>query len=128
MEKHIQQTSKAPETKILDQKEDKLIKIRKDHVITTIDRLLPLKFNLLTKRIENNGTPIDGDFLTTLHLQLAEQYKLCISRDLAADAALIIARRNSYHPVRTYLGSIKTSLSRTTLAVPDTTTQCSDRC
>ncbi len=110
MDKYLQPPDQEQYTKVLKQKEDKLIKIRKDKVISTIGSLLPLKFNLLTKRIENNGTPIDGDFLTTLHLQLAEQYKLYISRDLAADAALIISRRNSYHPVKEYLESINESL------------------
>ena len=94
----------------MDIKDQKLIKIRKDQVIETIGQLLPLRFNLLTKRIENNKIPIDGDFLTTLHLQLAEQYKIHISRDLASDAALLIAKRNSYHPVKSYLEKINTSL------------------
>ncbi len=112
MEKNLQQLSTDHKSRILDNKEGKLIRVRKDQVIATVGKLLPLKFNLLTKRIENDGSPIDGDFLTTLHLQLAEQFKLYISRDLAADAALIVSKRNSYHPVRSYLEEIDSSLKK----------------
>lgn len=78
---------------------------RADTLTKAVELVLPLRFNLLTQRIENDGEPIDGDFLGTLYLQLAELHQLDINKDRAADAALVVARRNSYHPVRDYLNS-----------------------
>ena len=94
------------------EKEDKLIRIRKDKLLNTLDEVLPLQFNLLTQRIENAGEPVDGDFLNTLHLQLAERYKFDLRRDLAADAAVILAKRHSYHPVKSYLESLTSGLTK----------------
>ena len=42
----------------------------RDQLTKLIDLTLPLKFNQLTQRIENDGEPIDGDFLGTLYIQL----------------------------------------------------------
>lgn len=85
--------------------ENKLRCPRSDALTKVVELVMPLRFNLLTQRIENDGEPIDGDFLGTLYLHLAEQHQLSISKDRAADAALLVARRNSYHPVRDYLNS-----------------------
>ena len=78
---------------------------RTDKLTQAIAIVLPLRFNELTQRIENDGKEIDGDFLNTLYLQLAEIHQLEINSKRAADAALVVARRNSYHPVRDYLNS-----------------------
>ena len=82
----------------------------KDTLLGVISELLPVKFNLLTRRIELNGEPISGDFLGTLHLRLAEEFKLNVSKDNAADAAIVVAERNAYHPVRDYLNSLRDPL------------------
>ena len=76
-----------------------------------IEMVLPLQFNELTQRIENDGEPIDGEFLGTLYLQLAELHQLEITKNRAADAAMLVARRNSYHPVRDYLNGLITRLA-----------------
>ena len=94
-------------------KDGKLLRPRNDMLTKAIEIALPLRFNELTQRIENDGEPIDGDFLGTLYLQLAELHQLEISKDRAADAAMLVARRNSYHPVRDYLNGLKAQLNPT---------------
>lgn len=89
---------------------NKLRRPRTDILTTALAMVLPLKFNALTQRIENDGHPIDGDFLGTLYLQLAERYSLEVAPKRAADAAMLVARRNSYHPVRDYLSSLNKTL------------------
>lgn len=76
--------------------------------------LVPLRWNDLTNRIENEGEPVLGDFMETLYLQLASRYNLAINKTLAADAALLVARSNAYHPVRDYLRSVENSSPRLT--------------
>jgi len=91
--------------------EGKLRKPRKDRLSQAIALLLPLRFNLLSNRIERDGKPIDGDFLGTLYLELAEAHGLDVAKDRAADAAIRVARQNAYHPVRDYLESLTVALS-----------------
>jgi predicted P-loop ATPase len=88
----------------------KLRRPRTDHLTQVMARALPLRFNLLTQRIENDGQPIDGDFLGTLYLQLAERFQIEVAKDRACDAAILQARRNAFHPVRDYLRAITTQL------------------
>jgi hypothetical protein len=93
-----------------EREEGKLWRPRTDKLADALAIVLPLRFNQLTQRIENEGQPVDGDFLGTLYLQLAELHSLEISKDRAADAATIVARRNAYHPVHDYLNSLDTAL------------------
>ena len=88
----------------------KLRRPRTDHLTQVMALALPLRFNLLTQRIENDGQPIDGDFLGTLYLQLAERFQIEVAKDRASDAAVLQARRNAFHPVRDYLAGITTQL------------------
>ena len=88
----------------------KLRRPRTDHLTQVMALALPLRFNLLTQRIENDGQPIDGDFLGTLYLQLAERFQIEVAKDRACDAAILQARRNAFHPVRDYLAGITTQL------------------
>jgi predicted P-loop ATPase len=88
----------------------KLRRPRTDLLTKVLALALPLRFNLLTQRIENEGRPIDGDFLGTLYLQLAERFQIEVAKDRACDAAILLARRNAFHPVRDYLGAITTQL------------------
>jgi len=90
--------------------EDKLWRPRTDKLVDAISLVLPVRFNQLTQRIENEGQPVDGDFLGTLYLQLAELHFLEVSKDRAADAATVVARRNAYHPVRDYLNTLDSRL------------------
>ena len=83
----------------------KLRRPRTDKLTQAIDIVLPLRFNELTQRIENDGKEVDGDFLNTLYLKLAELHQLEINSKRAADAALVVARRNAYNPFREYLDS-----------------------
>ncbi len=93
-----------------EREDDKLWRPRTDKLVDAIGIVLPLRFNQLTQRIENEGRSVDGDFLSTLYLQLAELHLLEVSKDRAADAATVVARRNAYHPVRDYLNGLDTAL------------------
>ncbi len=90
--------------------EGKLRRPRTDQLTKLMSIALPLRFNLLTQRIENGGSPIDGDFLGTLYMQLAERFQVEVAKDRASDAAMLQARRNAFHPVRDYLSGISTTL------------------
>ena len=92
-------------------RESRLSTPTKDTLLGVISEVLPVRFNLLTRRIEQDGVPIGGDFLNTLHLRLAEECKLNVTKDNAADAAIVVAERNAYHPVRDYLNSLRDPLS-----------------
>ena len=72
-----------------------LVRPPKDKLLAAMQEVLPLQLNLLTQRIELQGQPIPGDFLGTLHLHLAEEFKLDIGRENAADAAIVVAQRNA---------------------------------
>jgi hypothetical protein len=67
--------------------EGKLRRPRKDKLTHALALVLPLRFNLLSNRIERNGEPIDGDFLGTLYLDLAETHGLDVAKDRGIDAA-----------------------------------------
>ena len=90
--------------------EGKLRRPRTDQLTKLMSIALPLRFNLLTQRIENDGEPIDGDFLGTLYMQLAERFQVEVAKDRACDAAMLQARRNAFHPVRNYLSGLGTTL------------------
>jgi predicted P-loop ATPase len=87
--------------------EGKLRKVPKDMLASVLTTVVPLRYNELTNRIENDGRSVGGDFLGTLYLQLAEHYGLDVQKDRAADAALLASRRCSCHPVRDYLEDIE---------------------
>ena len=87
--------------------EGKLRKPPKNLLTQVIETLVPLQYNELTSRIENDGHSVDGDFLGTLYLQLAERYSIDVQKERAADAALLASRRHSYHPVRLYLQDLE---------------------
>ena len=84
---------------------DTLIRPRKDKLIETINGIYNFQLNELTNQIEINGKQIEGNFLNTLYLELADKNKLDINSQKASDAAILIARRNSYHPVENYLNT-----------------------
>ena len=84
----------------------RLKKISTDQLTGVIGECIPLQYNELTNRIENAGKEIDGDFLGTLYLQLAELHHIKVSKTQATDAALLIARRHSFHPVQDYLNGL----------------------
>jgi hypothetical protein len=87
--------------------EGRLRKPPKDLLTQVVETVVPLRFNELTNRIENDGQAVDGDFLGTLYLQLAERYSIDVPKERAADAALLASRRRSYHPVRLYLQDLE---------------------
>jgi len=90
--------------------EGKLRRPRNDKLTNALGIILPLRYNLLTGRIERNGEAIHGDYLGGLYLELAEEHQLDITKDRAIDAAIRVARKNAYHPVRDYLNSIEDTL------------------
>jgi predicted P-loop ATPase len=93
---------------LIGQGEDgKLRKVPKDLLAQVIETVVPLQYNELTNRIENNGNAVDGDFLGTLYLQLAEHYGIDVKKEHAIDAALLTSRRHSYNPVRHYLHDLE---------------------
>ena len=85
--------------------EGQLRRPRTDQLCQVLELTVDLRFNQLTQRIENDGQPIDGDFLGTLYLQLAERFQIEVAKDRACDAAILQARRSAFHPVRGYLSS-----------------------
>ncbi len=91
--------------------EGKLRRPRTDKLTQVLGLILPLRYNLLTGRIEHNGQAIHGDFLGGLYLELAEEHQLDVTKDRAIDAAIRVARKNAYHPVRDYLNSITATLA-----------------
>lgn len=90
--------------------EGKLRRPRVDMLTKVLQLTLPLRFNLLTQRIENAGQAIDGDFLGTLYIQLAEKFQIEAAKDRVIDAATLLARRHAYHPVREYLNGLQCQL------------------
>lgn len=89
------------------EQEGRLRKPPKDLLTQVVEAVVPLRFNQLTNRIENDGQPVDGDFLGTLYLQLAERYAIDVQKERAADAALLVSRRRTFHPVRLYLQDLE---------------------
>tara|TARA_B100000674_G_scaffold475209_1_gene468033 strand:+ start:1034 stop:2290 length:1257 start_codon:yes stop_codon:yes gene_type:complete len=88
-----------------------LVEVQSDKIAPAIGAVLPLKYNELTKLIEVNGAPIEDSFLQTLYLELAEQFKIKMSAKEAADGALLVARRNPYHPVKDYISGLTDRLT-----------------
>ncbi len=91
--------------------EGKLRRPRTDKLTQAVALVLPLRYNLLSNRIERDGEPIHGDYLGSLYLELAEDHGLEVAKDRAVDAAMRVARQNAYHPVQEYLSSITDQLS-----------------
>ncbi|AFZ52739.1 virulence-associated E family protein [Cyanobacterium aponinum] len=59
-----------------------------------------LKFNELKKCVELDD---EEAFLDDLYLKIHEDHGIKISKQIAYDLAVMIAKRNSYHPVKNYL-------------------------
>jgi hypothetical protein len=91
--------------------EGKLRRPRTDKLTQSLSLILPLQYNLLSNRIEQNGEPIHGDYLSGLYLELAEKHGLDVSKDRAVDGAIRLARQSAYHPVQDYLNGITEQLS-----------------
>ncbi|MFY8147725.1 MAG: VapE domain-containing protein [Prochlorococcaceae cyanobacterium] len=99
--------------------EGKMRRPRKDVLPRVLEAITPLRLNLLTQRIEYDGEAIDGDFLGTFYLRLAEEHGLDVAKDRAIDAATFAARRNAYHPVADYLNGLTEELSQEDWAAID---------
>jgi hypothetical protein len=84
---------------------------RTDKLTQALNLILPLRYNLLSNRIERDGEPIHGDYLGGLYLELAEQHGLEVAKDRAVDGAMRLARQNAFHPVQDYLNGITDQLS-----------------
>jgi hypothetical protein len=91
--------------------EGKLRRPRTDKLTQALGLILPVRYNLLANRIEHNGEPIHGDYLSGLYLELAEQHQMEVAKDRAIDAAIRVARQNAFHPVQDYLTGITEQLS-----------------
>ena len=62
MEEHLKE--QISQASFLSKSAGKLMSIRKDLLYSTFKDVLPLCFNLLTQRIENDGNAIDGNFFS----------------------------------------------------------------
>jgi len=91
--------------------EGKLRRPRADKLTQVVALVLPVRYNLLSNRIERDGEPIHGDYLSGLYLELAEDHGLEVAKDRAIDAAMRVARQNAYHPVQDYLNGITEQLT-----------------
>lgn len=89
----------------------KLRRPRTDRLTRALALVLPLRYNLLTNRVELDGEPIHGDYLSGLYLDLAESHAMEVAKERAIDAALRVARQNAYHPVQNYLNGLSQQLS-----------------
>lgn len=89
----------------------KLRRPRTDKLTAAVGLVLPLRYNLLTNRIEHNGETIHGDFLDCLYLDLAENHAIEVAKQRAIDAAKRVARLNAYHPVQDYLNGLGEQLT-----------------
>ena len=89
-----------------------LIKPRKDQLVEVISGIYNFQFNELTCQIEIDNEPIEGSFLNTFYIELAEKYKLDINNQKVIDTVNLISRRNSYHPVKQYLDSCNNGLDK----------------
>ena len=66
---------------------------------------------MVTNTIWSREEPTPGSFLNTLYIQLDREFGVDALKAEAADAAVLAARQNSYHPVRDYLDSLTAPLS-----------------
>jgi predicted P-loop ATPase len=89
----------------------KLRRPRTDKLTRAVGLVLPLRYNLLTNRIEHDGEPIHGDFLSGLYLDLAQDHAIEVAKERAIDAAMRVARLNGYHPVQDYLNGLSEQLT-----------------
>lgn len=69
-------------------------------------RIKKLRFNELSKKVERDGKEYKNVELAYISEDLRDS-ELEISKDFAVDAILSIAHKDSYHPVKDYLESLK---------------------
>jgi predicted P-loop ATPase len=82
---------------------ESLIRPRKDKLVQIIGDIYDFKLNTITGKIELNGKPISGNFLTTFYLELAEKNRLDIKEANARNVVVLLSERNKYNPVENYL-------------------------
>jgi len=64
-----------------------------------------LRFNEMTLTVELDDKPLNLD---TLSVQLASEFDIDISKDVAFEIVLFLAKKRTYHPVREYLERVAT--------------------
>lgn len=87
-------------------KVEKLDSIAETREILLNDYSSKLRFNELKKIVELDG---EEAFLDDLYLQIHEDYGVKVSKQIAYDLAVMIAKKNSYHPVKCYLDNLTQS-------------------
>ena len=95
----------GPEHPKAQQAGSKLIKLEKNELLTLLRQQLGerLRFNIFSQAIERDGEPIHQ--LDLYYLELAES-GVNVSKELAADALVHVAKENPFDPVRTYLDRV----------------------
>ena len=86
-------------------KVEKLDNIAETRNILVNDYSHRLRFNELKRIVELDG---EEAYLDDLYLKIHEDYGIKISKQIAYDLAVMIAKKNSYHPVKSYLDSLET--------------------
>lgn len=80
---------------------EKLQKIEADQLLELLSQCpKPFRYNVFTQQIEQEEKVIEG--IDRYYLQLAKQ-RVKVSKELAMDCVVEVARKNSYDPVKAYL-------------------------
>ena len=83
----------------------KAIKLETDELIQLVQQQMSdrLRFNIFTQKVELDETPISD--IEHRYLEFA-QMGVKVSKELAADSIVYVARKNHYDPVREYLDRV----------------------
>ena len=83
----------------------KAIKLETDELIQLVQQQMSdrLRFNIFTQKVELDETPISD--IEHRYLEFA-QMGVKVSKELAADSIVYVARKNNYDPVREYLDRV----------------------
>ncbi|WP_017293358.1 virulence-associated E family protein [Geminocystis herdmanii] len=86
-------------------KVEKLDNIAETREILLNDYSSRLRFNELKRIVELDN---EEAYLDDLYLKIHEDYGVKVSKQIAYDLAVMIAKKNSYHPVKDYLDNLET--------------------
>ena len=91
--------------------EAKSTKLTSDTSISTLSEIYQnrLAWNEMTKIVELDGEPQED--LSGAYLDIGTDFGITVSKDLAQDSLIRLAKSNPYHPVKEYLKSVSETLN-----------------